>query len=67
MRTKDRRASRSVFGGHHFARILEVTHESPAEKVFEVVIDDPAVGWAVYRSERIPGLYPSQARQAETQ
>ncbi len=57
-RTKDGKASGNIFGGHHFARILEVTHESPAEKVFEIVIDDPATGWAVYRSERIPSLYP---------
>ena len=58
MRTKDGEVSGSIFGGHHFARILEVTHKSPAKKVFEIVIDDPAMGWAVYRSERIPSLYP---------
>ncbi len=58
MRTKDGKVSGNIFGGHHFARILEVTHETPAEKVFEIIIDDPATGWAVYRSERIPSLYP---------
>jgi arylsulfate sulfotransferase len=46
------------FAGRHWARIVEVTHEMPARKVFELVIDDPAMGWAVYRSERIPSLYP---------
>ena len=40
------------------ARILEVTHTDPAEVVFEVVIDDPAQGWTVYRSERLASLYP---------
>ena len=46
------------FGGHHWARVLEVTHESPAEKVFELVVDDEAPdGWAIYRSDRIPSLY----------
>lgn len=44
--------------GRKWARILEVTHEQPAEKVFEIVIDDPGMGWTVYRSERIPSLYP---------
>ena len=58
MRTKDGEPSGSIFGGHHFARILEVTHDTPAKKVFEIVIDDPAMGWAVYRSERVPSLYP---------
>ena len=45
--------------GHHWARIVEVTHTTPAEKVFEVVIDDEAPeGWAVFRAERLPSLYP---------
>ncbi|MBM64398.1 MAG: hypothetical protein CL484_15735 [Acidobacteria bacterium] len=45
--------------GHNWVRIVEVTHESPAEKVFEIFIDDdrPA-GWSVYRAERLPSLYP---------
>ncbi len=46
-------------GGHNWVRIVEVTHESPAEKVFELFIDDerPA-GWSVFRAERLPSLYP---------
>lgn len=36
------------------ARIVEVTHETPAEVVFEVHIVDSIV----YRSERLPRLYP---------
>ena len=45
--------------GHNWVRIVEVTHETPAEKVFELFIDDerPA-GWFVFRAERLPSLYP---------
>ena len=45
--------------GHNWVRIVEVTHESPAEKVFELFIDDerPA-GWSVFRAERLLSLYP---------
>lgn len=44
---------------HHWERIVEVTHTTPPEKIFELVIDDvPPIGWAVYRSERLPRLYP---------
>lgn len=49
----------SNFGaGHHWTSIVEVTHETPAEKVWEIVIDDPRGGWASYRAERIASLYP---------
>jgi hypothetical protein len=44
--------------GHKWARVLEVTHETPARVVFEVVIDDRRHGWTVYRSERVQSLYP---------
>jgi hypothetical protein len=47
-----------------FARIVEVTHTKPAEKVFELIIKDKPqsnTGWRVYRSERLPSLYPSQS------
>ena len=44
---------------HNWARIFELTHTTPAEMVFEVIIDDaPPAGWRVYRAQRIPGLYP---------
>ena len=45
------------FAGRHWARIFEVTHDQPARKVWEIVIDDPTMGWAVYRSQRFPDLY----------
>ena len=47
--------------GHEWARVLEVTRTKPAVKVFEVVLDDPNWGWTIYRSERIPSLYPKGA------
>ena len=48
---------------HGWARILEVTHETPADTVFELVLDDePPAGWRVYRAGRWPGLYPSSGR-----
>ena len=46
------------FVGRHWARIIEVTRDTPAEKVFELHIEEPSMGWAVYRSERLPSLYP---------
>ena len=42
-----------------WARIVEVTHTTPAEIVFDLVIrEGPEVGWRVYRAERLPSLYP---------
>lgn len=46
--------------GRKWAHIMEVTHDEPAKKVFDLVIDDPKSGWTVYRAERIPGLYPPE-------
>jgi hypothetical protein len=45
-------------GDRNFARIVEVTRTDPPEIVFEVQIEDStrAVGWAVYRSERVSDL-----------
>jgi arylsulfate sulfotransferase len=41
-------------------RIIEVTHDTPAEEVFDILVYDPAshARLQVYRSERIPDLYP---------
>lgn len=44
--------------GRKWARVFEVTHTTPAEVVFEVLLDDPSCGWTVYRSERLASLYP---------
>jgi arylsulfate sulfotransferase len=46
-----------------WGRIFEVTHTTPASKVFEVLIrQQPGtnLNWTVYRAERLPGLYPPQ-------
>lgn len=44
------------------ARIIEVTHDSPAEKVLDILISDkqPATGkgWITYRSQKLTELYP---------
>jgi hypothetical protein len=53
------KATANFAAGHHWVSLVEVTHETPAEKVWEVVIDDPRGGWASYRSERVGSLYPS--------
>jgi hypothetical protein len=51
--------SDQIMGGHHWASIMEVTHTTPPEKVWEIVIDDEWPNtWAVFRSERIASLYP---------
>jgi hypothetical protein len=41
-------------------RIIEVTHDTPATKVFDILAFDPAkhARIQVYRSERIPDVYP---------
>jgi arylsulfate sulfotransferase len=44
--------------GKKWARVVEVTRTTPAEVVFEVVLDEPGRGWTVYRSERLASLYP---------
>ena len=42
-----------------WARIVEVTHTTPAEVVFDLVVrQGPEVQWRVYRAERLPDLYP---------
>jgi arylsulfate sulfotransferase len=43
---------------HNWVRIVEVTHTTPAEKVFELVIDDDDSSWTAYGAERLPSLYP---------
>jgi len=51
-----------VGGSQISSRLIEVTHTVPAEKVFELSIQDPAPetpdGWLMYRADRIPSLYP---------
>lgn len=56
-------ATESPLNSINSARIIEVTHITPAEKVFDLSIADDSPdlmtgGWVVYRSERLPSLYP---------
>ena len=64
VRDKDGNMSSDIPGGRHWARIAEVTHTNPPEKIFELVVDsaDPndPIGWAVFRSERLGSLYFGQ-------
>jgi arylsulfate sulfotransferase len=46
------------FGNHQWVSFFEVTHADPAEKVWELVVDDPARGWMAFRAERFASLYP---------
>ena len=46
-------------GIKRWARIVEVTHTQPAEKVFELVFDDePPAGLAIYRAKHLDSVYP---------
>ncbi len=53
--------SANIVGDHHWARIVEVTHDDHPDKVFELTVDsndaEDAIGWAIFRSERLPSLY----------
>jgi arylsulfate sulfotransferase len=48
-------------GNRRWARIVEVTHSKPAEKVFELIVGEPeasgAPGWTVYRATRVASFY----------
>ena len=45
--------------GHNWIRIVEVTHDAPAEKVFEFFVDaERPRGFVAYKAERLPSLYP---------
>jgi hypothetical protein len=54
--------SDAIFTSSLSVYIIEVTHTTPGEKVFELSIVDPTSeapnGWMTYRSERLPSLYP---------
>lgn len=47
----------NTFGGHQWARVLEVTYENK-EKIWELVIYDPDTRYSVYRAQRFRSLYP---------
>ena len=41
-----------------WARVIEVTHEQPATKVWEMRLQEDDSGWSIYRAERLASLYP---------
>ncbi len=46
-------------GKLRWARVVEVTHTTPAEKIFELhITSEPPMGFHVYRADRIPTLFP---------
>ena len=45
-------------GTQRWARLVEVTHDQPAEKVWEMRLQEDDSGWSIYRAERIPSVYP---------
>lgn len=52
----------TTFGGHQWARILEVTKEPATEKIWELHIYDPEIRYSVYRAQRLYSLYPKLDR-----
>lgn len=56
------RPTDSIFTAKTEVHIIEVTHATPGEEVFNLTIVDPttetANGWTTYRAERLPSLYP---------
>jgi len=52
----------NTWGGRQWGRVLEVTYGEEPEKVWEVVIDDPAVRYSIYRAQRFKSLYPKLDR-----
>ena len=53
-------SSKSLGMGKWHTRIIEVDHNTPAEKVFEIAVFNTTLNSEIrsYRSERIPDLYP---------
>ncbi len=41
-----------------WARLMEITHAQPVEKVWELQLKQDGVGWSIYRADRIPSVYP---------
>ena len=41
-----------------WARLMEVTHTNPPEKVWELRLQQDDTNWSIYRAERLPSLYP---------
>lgn len=42
-----------------WARLIEVTHTTPVEKVWEMRLQQDDSGWAIYRADRLAAVYPT--------
>jgi hypothetical protein len=49
-------------GTQRWARLVEVSHEQPAEKIWEMRLQAEDSNWSIYRSDRLPGVYSQSAR-----
>ena len=45
-------------GTQRWASLIEVTHDEPAEKVWEMRLQADDSNWSIYRADRIPSVYP---------
>ena len=45
-------------GTQRWASLIEVTHDDPAEKVWEMRLQADDSNWSIYRADRIPSVYP---------
>ncbi|HEY5623591.1 MAG TPA: aryl-sulfate sulfotransferase, partial [Gammaproteobacteria bacterium] len=41
-----------------WASLIEVTHERPARKVWQMDLKQDDSNWAIYRADRLPSIYP---------
>ena len=46
-----------TFGGHQWARVLEVSHDENPRKLWEVTVKDPEVRYSIYRAQKWRSLY----------
>jgi hypothetical protein len=40
--------------------VIELIHDQPAERIWEMRLQEDDSGWAIYRAERLPSLYPGK-------
>ncbi|MFL2546222.1 MAG: aryl-sulfate sulfotransferase [Candidatus Rariloculaceae bacterium] len=41
-----------------WASLIEVTHEQPAQKVWQMDLKQDDSNWSIYRADRLPSIYP---------
>jgi len=45
-------------GTQRWASLIEVTHDQPAEKVWQMDLRADDSNWSIYRADRLPSIYP---------